>query len=310
MLDGSIIRGPIAVVGANGMLAQMVRKRAPEGLQIFFFDLPEFDITELADVLAALSQIMPRIIINCAAFTAVDLCEEQEELATRVNGLGVANLAATARIMNATLVHISTDYVFSGDQDRPYREDDPTNPVSAYGRSKLKGEQAILSSGLEAYFVIRTSWLYGPYGNNFVETILRLALEKEELRIIDDQIGCPTYTGDLADAIFNLLRTVTKPQPASLTPCLYGIYHFSNAGQCSWFDFARAIVAEVRRTGGSITAKKILPIKTEEYPLPAKRPAYSVFDKGKYTAVTGRSVPDWRVSLASYIQRRKSFLGE
>ena len=243
----------------------------------------------------------PRVIINCAAFTQVDACETQESLATRVNGDGPGNLARVARAIDATLVHISTDYVFAGTGDRPLKEDDPTAPMSAYGRSKLKGEQAIVQSGLEKFFIIRTSWLYGPGGKNFVETILRLASERDELRVVADQIGGPTFTGDLAQGILNLLAVKSNGFSA---PLPYGIYHFANAGQCSWHEFACEIVAVARERGWPIKAKQVTAIRTEEYPLPAIRPAYSVFDTSKYQRVTGSSVPEWQVSLRTYFDIR------
>jgi dTDP-4-dehydrorhamnose reductase len=296
------LKGRVVLVGANGMLGRMVQKLLPKGLELICYDLPDFDMTDQAQVSAAISLSRPDIVINCAAYTAVDACEDQEELATRVNALGVAHLAWSARELDATLVHISTDYVFAGDQQWPYREDDATGPVSAYGRSKLKGEQAILESGLEKFFIIRTSWLYGPWGGNFVETILRLAAERQELRIVADQVGSPTYTADLGKAIFQLLAVAANPHSAVTSP--YGIYHFASEGCCSWYEFACAIVAEGRRLALPFKVREIHPVTTEDYPLPARRPANSVFDKAKYKAATGAIVPDWRESLIRYLSTR------
>lgn len=305
----------LALIGSNGMLAQMVRKKAPDGYEIFPFDLPEFDLTNREQVLAEMVRLQPAVIINCAAFTNVDGCEAQEELATCVNGAGPGYLAEAAKMCGAVLVHISTDYVFRGDQATPYRESDPTGPLSAYGRSKLAGEQAIAASGLTRYFILRTSWLYGPGGKNFVETMLRLATEREELRVVADQFGAPTYTGDLACAIFKLLEVVTcaadleavtrHPSRVTVSPSpLFGIYHLSNRGECSWHGFAEAIVESARQAGEPIKATRVIPIRTEEYPLPAPRPAYSVFCKDKYQAVTGATLPHWRESLALYLRER------
>lgn len=291
----------VALIGANGMLAQMVAAKAPSQWRIVPFDLPEFDLCNQALVAQVIGELKPDLIINCAAFTQVDACETQESLATRVNGDGPGNLARVAQIIGATLVHISTDYVFAGTGDRPLREDDPTAPMSAYGRSKLKGEQAIVQSGLEKFFIVRTSWLYGPGGKNFVETILRLASEREELRVVADQIGSPTFTGDLAQAIYNLLA-IKSLDSSALTP--YGIYHFANAGQCSWHDFACEILAVAHERGLPLQAKQVVAIGTEEYPLPAQRPAYSVFDTSKYRMACGAQVPSWQNSLRIYFDLR------
>jgi dTDP-4-dehydrorhamnose reductase len=299
-------RKRIALIGAHGMLAKSVIQHAPVDCDFSHLDLPDFDLTDSHQVDETISRLSPAVIINCAAFTNVDGCETQEEQATRVNGAGAGFLAHAAKRARAALVHISTDYVFDGNKTVPYTEEDLPNPQSAYGRSKLAGEQAIIDSGLEQYFIIRTSWLYGPSGKNFVETILRLAQEREELRVVADQIGTPTFTADLAQAIFNLLA-LDMSHPSRLTPYEgYGIYHYSNSGQCSWYEFACAIVQKFVEGGGLIKVKSILPIKTEEYPLPATRPAYSVFDKSKYSRATGAYVPTWQESLQTYFALRLS----
>jgi len=288
----------LALIGANGMLAQMIKRVAPAGYDIINLFRPEFDIVDRNQVLSLLKRIQPDVIVNCAAYTNVDGCETNEESAIQVNGAGPGYLAEAALDVGATLVHISTDYVFPGDKMEPYSEDDATGPLSAYGRSKLAGEQALLSSGLTNYFILRTSWLYGPGGNNFVETILRLAGEREELRIVADQHGSPTFTADLANAIFHLLMAAQGQQA-------YGIYHFSNNGICTWYEFANRIVSLARSNNLPIKVDRLLPIRTEEYPLPAKRPAYSVFSKTKYEAVTGQVSPCWQESLESYFKMRQ-----
>jgi len=312
----------LALIGSGGMLARKVSEQAAaNGYAVAGFDLPDFDLTDRAQVLAEMERVRPKVIINCAAYTNVDGAESDEALATRVNGLGSGYLAGAAMAVGAVLVHISTDYVFDGCKSSPYLETDPVGPLSAYGRSKLAGEQAILASGLERYFIVRTSWLYGPGGRNFVETIMRLAREREELRIVADQVGSPTYTGDLAEAIFNLLAvsanlwvhqqpTTSNQQPAaspqSPVPSPYGIYHFSNAGQCSWYEFASEIVAQLQGRGEALKVKRVVPIRTEEYPLPAPRPAYSVFSKEKYRLATGAEVPGWQDSLARYLNSEEN----
>jgi len=283
-------RKRVALIGSSGMLAQAVKKTLPATVSLLELDLPGFDMTDPAGVRETLRDFAPDIIVNCAAYTNVDGCESEEELATRVNGTAVGYLAEAATGLGAVLVHVSTDYVFAGDKAQPYSEEDPTGPVSAYGRSKLCGEQAILESGLEAYFIVRTSWLYGSGGKNFVETIRRLASEREELRIVSDQVGTPTFTEDLAVAIVNLLATQA-----------FGVYHFANEGNCSWFDFASEIVRQLRVAGAELAVKHVVPIRTEEYPLPAVRPAYSVFSKEKYKQVTGAAIPAWQDALSRYL---------
>ena len=293
----------LALIGANGMLAMAIKKRASANYHIRSYDLPDFDITNRAQVFA-LKDSAPDIILNCAAYTNVDGCESQSELAMRVNGEGPGLLAGLAKEIDAVLVHVSTDFVFAGDKKTPYREDDPTGPLSIYGQSKLLGEQRIVESGLEKYFIVRTSWLYGLGGNNFVETMIRLAKERSELKVVDDQRGTPTWTDDLAEAIFKLLAVVDAPHPSPLTPpSPYGIYHFSGEGECSWYQFAVEIIAQARHAE-SLKVEKVLPIPTEGYPLPAKRPAYSVLSKEKYKAVTGAQIPEWRESLKIYFSAR------
>jgi len=289
----------LALIGSRGMLAQMLCESVPAGYVVGHYDLPDFNLTDSDQVLEEIQTFAPDLIVNCAAFTNVDGCEAQEELATLVNGAGPGYLAAAAKAVGALLVHISTDYVFAGDQKAPYLETDQTGPLSAYGRSKLAGERAIAASGLERYYILRTSWLYGPGGANFVETILRLAAEREELRIVADQTGAPTYTGDLVQAIFNL---VDPRLPATAAP--YGIYHFSNAGVCTWYEFACEIVRLAHVYGLPVKATRILPIATSDYPLPARRPQWSVFDKARYRQATGGVEPEWTSSLNTYFARR------
>ena len=284
----------LALIGAKGMLAWALHRQAEQLWEVAALDLPEFDITDRGQVLRVLGALRPSVILNCAALTDVDGCESKEELANAVNGRGPGHLAEAARAGGATLVHVSTDYVFDGSRGRPYVEEDATGPTSAYGRSKLLGEHAILESGLERFYLVRTSWLFGLHGKNFVETIARLAAEREELRIVGDQVGSPTYTADLGRAILTLLGS----------PAPFGVYHFSNEGVCSWHEFAGEIVAELRQRGQRLKVSRILPIRTEEYPLPARRPAYSVLSKEKYKAATRAGVPHWRHALGRYMALR------
>ena len=284
----------IALIGANGMLATAIQKLVPANYQIQPYDLPDFDLTSREQVLS-LQDSAPDIIINCAAFTNVDGCETQQELVMQVNGAGPGLLAELARKLDAVLVHISTDFVFDGSKASPYSEEDQPQPLSIYGTSKLAGEQQILQSGLKKYYIVRTSWLYGAGGNNFVETIIRLATEKKQLKIVSDQRGTPTWTDDLACTIFSLL--------ALSKHSLYGIYHYSNDGECSWFDFASEIIAQAK-ADQQVNVAQLLPIPTEGYPLPAARPKYSVMSKAKIKQATGVEIPAWQQSLKAYLAQR------
>jgi dTDP-4-dehydrorhamnose reductase len=300
----------LAIVGARGMLARMVAELAPSEWDVVGLSHPHFDLTDASSAMKGLCELRPDIIINCAAYTDVDGAESNESLAFSVNAVGPGNLAQAAKEINATLVHVSSDYVFSGDKKAPYYESDPPGPLSVYGKSKLLGEQVILGSGLERFFIVRASWLYGPGGKNFVETIIRLAKQREELRIVADQFGSPTYTADLAQAIFNLLAEPAKRvKEKRIGDPLYGIYHYSNKGQCSWYQFACEIVSLLNKEGEPIKAERILPINTEDYPLPAPRPSYSVLSKGKYLKATGAIIPGWREALERYMAGRKTFQG-
>ncbi len=281
----------VALIGANGMLAPAIRKLAPTDYQILPYDLPDFDLTDREQVLT-LAEAAPDIIMNCAAFTNVDGCEEQQELAMRVNGDGAGLLAELAKKTDAVLIHISTDFVFDGSKGSPYFEDDHPQPISVYGKSKLFGEQQVQQSGLLKYFIVRTSWLYGAGGNNFVETMIRLAKEKPELKIVADQQGTPTWTEDLARAIFALLQSEQ-----------YGLYHYSNDGACSWYEFAGEIIDQIG-VFEKLKVAAVLPIPTDGYPLPAQRPKYSVMSKGKIKQTTGLVIPSWQQSLNTYLTQR------
>jgi dTDP-4-dehydrorhamnose reductase len=274
----------ILVVGANGMLGHDLMQVLSGDIR--GVDIGDIDITSIESVRRLLFTLKPAVIINAAAYTDVDGCESRRELAMRVNGEGVGNLALMAREISARLVQISTDYIFDGRKGSPYLEGDSANPLSVYGESKLAGE---LNAGeVSDCLIVRTQWLYGVHGKNFVETMLRLAGEKKELAVVDDQVGSPTWTVDLSLAIKSLLEKGCR-----------GIYHAANAGYCSWNEFARTIFAEA---GLEMTVN---PIATKELNRPARRPLYSTLDSGKLIRDTGFQPEPWLEALRKYLQIRK-----
>jgi len=272
----------ILVTGGNGQLGLSIRKVAAEYPQYTFFytDLPEGDIAERQAMEALVTRHGIGLIVNCAAYTAVDRAESEPDAAWRANALGAGVLAALCADRGLALVHISTDYVFDGTAAAPYTEDQPVHPMGVYGRTKAEGERMIAESGCRAA-VVRTAWLYSEFGNNFVKTMLRLGAERERLTVVDDQRGTPTYAPDLARAILTLVGRGVEG---------FEIYHFSDRGEISWYDFARRIF---ELTGNPI---EVVPVGTKDYPTPARRPAYSVLDKSKIEAA-GVKVPDWGDSL-------------
>ena len=273
----------ILVTGCNGQLGNVIRDRQPRYPQIKWFntDVAELDITDRDAVDRFVTENHIDGIINCAAYTAVDRAEDDVEKAKLLNVTGPANLAAAIEQTGGWLIHISTDYVFDGNHCKPYTEDEPTNPMSVYGKTKQEAEVAVMQLCSQA-MVIRTAWLYSEYGNNFVKTMIRLGREREQLKVVYDQIGTPTYAGDLADAILTIINKGINP----------GLYHFTNEGVISWYDFTKAIH---ELTG--ITTCEVLPIRSEEYPTKAHRPSFSVLDKQKIKATYGISIPYWRDSL-------------
>lgn len=284
----------ILVTGAGGQLGQelqeAVRTRSSQHTY-HFADRASLDLTDASALEAYLEAHAIQLIINAAAYTAVDRAEDEPEKVDLVNHQAVATLARLAKRMDAFLLHVSTDYVFSGDAHTPYTEDVPTAPLGVYGRSKRLGEEAILASGVR-YLILRTSWLYSAYGANFVKTMCRLQSERQELRVVFDQVGSPTWAGDLASFIYEFAeRGALQKQ---------GIYHYSNEGVCSWYDLAEA----VRQLTGS--SCKILPIRSAEYPTRAQRPAYSVLDKSRLKATFTLELPHWQASLARCIAQLQS----
>ena len=275
----------ILVTGANGQLgSEMQRLGAVSPNNYIFTDAAELDVTDAGAVRRAAEQTRAEAIVNCAAYTDVERAEENEAAADLLNRLAPANLAAAAAATGATLIHISTDYVFDGRAHTPYTEQAPTAPLSVYGRTKLAGEQAVEASGC-SYLILRTAWLYSAFGNNFLKTMLRLTAERESLKVVFDQIGTPTYAGDLALGIFSVIE-------GGQLRGHEGLYHFSDEGVCSWYDFA----VEIAAAAGHDKCR-IEPCHTAEYPSKAPRPAYSVLDKGKFKTTFGIEIPHWRESL-------------
>ena len=282
----------ILITGANGQLGNCLRDLATvfqDKYNFYYTDVAELDITNAGAIEKFVAGNSIDIIINAAAYTAVDKAEDEVELAYRLNRDAVRNLAEVARNHDCLLVHVSTDYIFSGESCKPYMETDTPAPQSVYGASKLAGEQAIMESGCRAV-VIRTSWLYSEYGNNFVKTMLRLGTERESVNVVSDQIGGPTYAGDLAKVIFRLIEVVPTEDKV-------GIYHFANEGVCSWYDFAKAIM----EFGGKKC--NVNPIFTSEYPSKARRPFFSVFNLRKTKTTTKMDIPYWRDSLRLIINK-------
>lgn len=273
----------ILVTGANGQLGREMRNVSAGSVDRYLFtDTSELDITNAKAVFAAVKGGHVDVIVNCAAYTNVDRAEDDEPTADLLNNRAVATLAQAAHEAAAVLIHVSTDYVFSGNSNTPCREDQPTDPLGAYGRTKLAGEQAVQAAGCR-YLIFRTAWLYSPYGDNFVKTMRRLTAERDSLKVVFDQVGTPTYAGDLAA----LIRKVIDGRMFDRM----GIYHFSGEGVCSWYDFA----VEICKMFGNEC--DILPCHSDEFPSKVRRPHFSVLDKTKVKAAFGIKIPHWRQSL-------------
>lgn len=259
----------VMITGASGQLGYELQKIAPKHYEIIALGHHDFDITCANDAKNKIFTLMPQLIINAAAYTAVDAAESEKDLAIAVNAAGAANLARSARDISARFIHISTDFIFDGSKGSPYLPDDEPNPLSSYGMSKWLGEKQVLAITENEALVIRTSWVYSTHGKNFVKTLLNLLKQREQLSVIADQVGSPTWARTLAAAIW---RAAEKND-------LHGIYHWSDAGVASWYDFAVAIQEEAIKQKLLAHSIPIHPISTSDYPLPAKRPAYSVMDK-------------------------------
>ncbi|MBD3248800.1 dTDP-4-dehydrorhamnose reductase [Candidatus Woesearchaeota archaeon] len=271
------MRMKILIIGSKGMLGtDIVSEISKTENEVIGWDISDIDITKEEDM-SKIEKESPSIIINCAAYTDVDKAEEERERCCSINVTGVKNLVDICKKLNIPLIQISTDYVFNGEKEG-YDEDNKKNPINSYGQTKAEGEDLIIDN-LKKYYIIRTAWLFGKNGKNFVETMLKLFKEKEEIKVVDDQVGCPTYTKDLAKAIINLIEKD------------YGIYHITNSGKCSWFEFAE----EIKRLTTSNCI--IHPCKTKEFPRPAKRPKFSILNNNKI-----ENLQDWKDSLQEYLK--------
>lgn len=280
----------VLITGSKGQLGLELRRTMPSKYTLHGADLDSLDISDPTSLIKILQEQEPDVVINCAAYTAVDQAEQDQERAFAVNARGAGYLAKAAAVIEAKLIHISTDFVFDGTKSRPYLPDDEANPISVYGASKLEGERRVLANAPSA-IVLRTAWLYSPYGSNFVKTMLRLMGERDAIKVIADQVGTPTWGGGLAQCIWAMVGR----------PDMRGIHHWTDAGVASWYDFAVAIQEFGLESGLLKSAIPIMPIRTEDYPTPAQRPNYSVLEKGHTWSELGGTAPHWRVSLRAVV---------
>ncbi len=279
------------LTGSKGQLARCFRDRLPENWELIATDSTSLDITDTEAVRNMVQNFQPDAIVNAAAFTAVDKAEAHVGTAFAVNATAVHNLASAARACQARFIHISTDYVFDGTNKTPYKEQDYTNPQSVYGRTKVSGELLALAANPDSV-IIRTSWLFSEYGNNFVKTMIRLAGERDNLSIVHDQTGSPTYAGDLAQAIITLLQQPVAPR---------GIYHYGGNKSVTWYEFAQAIFQAAQQQDPDFKIPQLNAITTDQYPLPAPRPAYSIMDCQKIENECGIKASDWQKALNEII---------
>ncbi len=284
----------VIVTGAGGQLGRELQRSVPGGWECVALSRAALDIGDAQQVRSAVADAAPALVINAAAYTAVDRAEAEREQARRINADGVAHLAAACADNGARLIHLSTDFVFDGNSARPYAPGDPTSPLGQYGMSKLAGEKAALSSCPSA-LVVRTAWVYSSFGGNFVKTMLRLMAERKELGVVDDQVGTPTWARGLAQALWQFAEH----------PELEGIYHWTDAGVCSWYDFAVAIAEEGCALGLLDRPPRVRPISGSEYPTPAVRPAFSVLDKRRSWSALGVEGVHWRSQLRAMLRELK-----
>ena len=284
----------ILVTGAYGQLGNEIKELEKQfpGYQFFFTDVDMLDIANETETEVFFEEHQPDFVVNCAAYTAVDKAETEEELAKKVNSVAPGILAKISRQFKARLIHISTDYVFDGNSNKPYEETDAVNPNGIYGKTKLQGEINCLQGHPEA-LIIRTSWLYSSFGNNFVKTVLRLGRERSVLNVVFDQVGTPTYAADLAGTVMAIIKKSEK-DPKRFMP---GIYHYSNEGAVSWYDFAKAILEL------SGIECEVLPVLSDKFPSPVKRPHYSVLNKSKIRDTFDIKIPYWRDSLKNCLAK-------
>ena len=288
----------LIVTGTNGQVVRALSELgSAAGVEISTISRPELDLADPALVGRALANIDGDLLINAAAYTEVDRAEDDEDLAMRVNGEGAGALATFAALRGMPFLHLSTDYVFDGEQNRPYREDDPTGPIGAYGRSKLAGEIAVLGACPDAT-IFRTAWVYSPFGGNFIKTMLRLGESREEVSVVADQRGAPTSALDIASALISAAhKRLAEPDNHALA----GIFHMTGAGEATWADFAEEIFAEAERFGRR--PMRVRRIETKDYPTPARRPANSRLSNEKLAAVYGIELPDWKISVRACVAR-------
>jgi dTDP-4-dehydrorhamnose reductase len=286
----------ILVTGATGQVAASLVERAPPGVDVVALGRPGLDLADPASIRDAFESETADVVVNAAAYTAVDKAEAEEALATRINGEGAGLVAQAARALGAPIIQVSTDYVFDGSLDRPYVEDDPVGPIGAYGRSKLAGEEAVADANPRCV-ILRTAWVYSPFGTNFVKTMLRLGETRDEVRVVADQRGQPTSALDIADAVFMIAhRMLLEPGPEK-----YGVFHLTGGGEATWAEFAQAIFAQARALGRP--TPRVTPIATAEFPTPARRPANSRLDGARLKRDYGIALPDWRDSLNPVVER-------
>ena len=296
----------ILLIGGTGQVGHELAVILPRVGEVVVTDRSTLDLTRAADIVRTIRETQPQIIVNAAAYTAVDLAEKEPGKARAINTEAPAAMAAEAANMNALLVHYSTDYVFDGLKESPYSEDDPTNPLNVYGKTKLDGENAIRDSGCR-HLILRTAWVYATRGKNFVLTILRLAAQREELRIVSDQIGAPTWAHEIARATNSILERHAAAAPGDAPPT--GTFHVTAGGATNWHAFATAILEEAAKlpgsnpwlnaalSGGPIITKRVTPITTADYPTPARRPPYSVLSNARLAAAFRLQLPEWRDQL-------------